>query len=576
VAPRALVLLALLSISSAAGAAGLGDLTPAQWREDLEHLRIEAPKVHANLFHTLSEAEWNGRIDRIEARLGELSATEIVGEIARLVAAVGDGHSELYIGPWADEIGFLQLPIRFYRFDDGIRVQAVRDEHAGWLGARLDAVGGVPVEAAVARLAPFLARDNAHYLDTYAVVQTLNNLGALRLAGLAPEEGHDATYGLVLADGTEVEARLAGEPPTPGLARWGLEPGRDEMGEGWSYALSEERRRAHPRLRHDGVAFEIDGPGGDAGPGTVRVDLDLIRDRDDRTLAELGEELERRLREGLADGSVDRLIVDLRDNGGGNNRLDLPLVHAVLRNPGIDRPDRLFVLISRHTFSAASHLVTAFETHTNATFVGEPTGASPNHYGDADPVELPNSGLRPVFSHFYWQNGLPWDRREWTAPDLVALVGWDDYIAGRDSGLPVIERYGSLPTLPEAVLAAVDSPGSPAEGAGPDPVVEVLRSFGDDPVYRYLDVAREGNRLGYRLLREGRAGDAVRVLRAAAVLHPADANGFDSLGEALVEAGDPTAAREAFERAVALDPDGRIGASSREWLRRLDEPPSPP
>jgi tetratricopeptide (TPR) repeat protein len=143
----------------------------------------------------------------------------------------------------------------------------------------------------------------------------------------------------------------------------------------------------------------------------------------------------------------------------------------------------------------------------------------------------------------------------------------------------VIERYGSLPTLPEAVLAAVDSPGSPAEGAegaGPDPVVEVLRSFGDDPVYRYLDVAREGNRLGYRLLREGRAGDAVRVFRAAAVLHPDDANGFDSLGEALVEAGDPTAAREAFERAVALDPDGRIGASSREWLRRLDEPPSPP
>jgi hypothetical protein len=105
------------------------------------------------------------------------------------------------------------------------------------------------------------------------VVQTLNNLGALRLAGLAPEEGHDATYGLVLADGTEVEARLAGGPPTPGLTRWGLDPGRDEMGEGWSYALSEERRRARPRSpeRPDGEDIQGEAEAGSDRTGTAEA-----------------------------------------------------------------------------------------------------------------------------------------------------------------------------------------------------------------------------------------------------------------------------------------------------------------
>jgi Flp pilus assembly protein TadD len=98
-----------------------------------------------------------------------------------------------------------------------------------------------------------------------------------------------------------------------------------------------------------------------------------------------------------------------------------------------------------------------------------------------------------------------------------------------------------------------------------------LRRFREDPVYRYREIAPEINRLGYRLLGEGKDTAAVRVFRASTMLHPEDANAFDSLGEALFEAGQRGAARTAFERAIALDPDGRIGASSRHWLERLDE-----
>ena len=62
----------------------------------------------------------------------------------------------------------------------------------------------------------------------------------------------------------------------------------------------------------------------------------------------------------MDEGGVDRVVVDLRNNGGGDNRRYGPLLEA-LRDPRIDRPGRLFVLIGRLTFSAAGNFATDVE-----------------------------------------------------------------------------------------------------------------------------------------------------------------------------------------------------------------------
>src|SRR5262249_16818710 len=82
------------------------------------------------------------------------------------------------------------------------------------------------------------------------------------------------------------------------------------------------------------------------------------------------------------DEKVDRLVLDLRWNGGGNTFLVRQLVHGLVRCDKVNQRGKLFVVIGRNTFSAAQNTTTDIEMHTNATFVGEPTGSSPNFIGE--------------------------------------------------------------------------------------------------------------------------------------------------------------------------------------------------
>jgi hypothetical protein len=136
-----------------------------------------------------------------------------------------------------------------------------------------------------------------------------------------------------------------------------------------------------------------------------------------------------------------RLILDLRGNGGGNNYLNQPLVHALIRRPELDRTGRLFVVVDRGTFSAAVSLAADLQRETHALFVGEPTGAAPNSPGDPAHVTLPASGLVVRISTVLWQGSDPRDPRTFIAPDLPALPTFADWLAHRDPALAAIEAY---------------------------------------------------------------------------------------------------------------------------------------
>jgi hypothetical protein len=91
------------------------------------------------------------------------------------------------------------------------------------------------------------------------------------------------------------------------------------------------------------------------------------------------------------------------------------------------------------------------EKHTSAIFVGEPTGARPNHYGDSRKIRLPNSGLTLRVSTLYWQYAGPKDERSSLPPHIPVRFVVDDLRTGRD---PAFERI--------VQLLAADATRSPA------------------------------------------------------------------------------------------------------------------
>ena len=132
----------------------------------------------------------------------------------------------------------------------------------------------------------------------------------------------------------------------------------------------------------------------------------------------------------LAASARTRLVVlDLRLNGGGDNRTYEPLLTSMQR---LSDTTRLAVLTSRMTFSAAMQLVVELEQKTPATFVGEPTGGSPNQYGDAIVVELPNAGLNAHVATIAWQTAGASDDRLTREPDIAVVHQSKAYFADDD------------------------------------------------------------------------------------------------------------------------------------------------
>jgi len=71
-----------------------------------------------------------------------------------------------------------------------------------------------------------------------------------------------------------------------------------------------------------------------------------------------------------------------------------------------------------------------------------------------------------------------------------------------------------------------------------------------------IDLDRfELNQFGYRLLRQNHIQEAIEIFKLNLALHPEYANGYDSLGEAYLEAGDKEQAIANYEKALQMDPD---------------------
>jgi hypothetical protein len=127
-----------------------------------------------------------------------------------------------------------------------------------------------------------------------------------------------------------------------------------------------------------------------------------------------------------------RVVIDLRQNGGGNFFEGREhLIEPIRKRPAINQKGRLFVAVGRATFSAAMVNAIDFRRQTNAILVGEPIGERPNSYSENDEMTLPNSKLVVSYSTRYYQfvdEDVPA-----VLPDQHIDQSWADFRAGRDA-----------------------------------------------------------------------------------------------------------------------------------------------
>lgn len=381
----------------------------ADWPQDLDFLVKEIERLHPNPYKAVARDEFRAAMSSLAARAKDMRGYEVVAELSRIMATIRDGHTRLtipvdpnagfFLGhtptalPTDNSLRLRHLPARFFWFEDGLFIRDAADERL--IGARVTGIESVDVSAALEKIRPYVSADN-EMQRRLLVADYLALPDILSAAGIASNPDRVAVR-------TDRGDFMLAALPFGGPAEW------------------------------------LDKP--DARPFSFRYLPDArivlfvyneVRDDMNETLAAFAERMFRFIDE----NPVEALVIDIRQNAGGNGALNRSLVHGLIRSRKLQERGRLYVLAGRRTFSAAMFFALDLEQNTNAIFVGEPIGAKPNHFGDSRKVVLLSSGLTVRVSTLYWQKSDPRDTRD-SIPPQVAVPLTSAFLT-RDTGLEKI------------------------------------------------------------------------------------------------------------------------------------------
>ncbi len=395
-----------------------------------DDVRLAAQRLredHPNLFHDLSPAAFDTAVDELGARADSMGPDELLVALMRLAALPGvrDGHTGIFPLDSANRRELHVYPVRLYTFADGTYVvgQATGSD---LLGARLVAVGGRPLADVIDAVRPLVPRDNDSTL-ALRVPTFLDTAEVLHGLGVAPDVG-PLTFTFE-RDGVRLDRELT--PVNVSEYEAGI---RDLV----HPLIPDAITGAVPAyIRRQGLAIWS----ASLAPG--RVFYVAYNDATTR----VGPTAVRVQRAAKKPG-LRGVVVDLRNNPGGDNTTYGVLLDTLRR---VSRTKRVVVLLSRTTFSAAGTFASDLERAAHPVFVGEPSGSSPNQYGDATTTALPASGLTLHVARIYWELSTPDDRRVAIEPQVPVPLTSVDFFAGRDT---VLAAAVDAALAPRTVAAA--------------------------------------------------------------------------------------------------------------------------
>jgi tetratricopeptide (TPR) repeat protein len=527
---------------------GSDKLTAADWQADIRFLQHTVHKDYPFLFKNTSATAFDAAVDKLHAEVPSLQPHERLAGIARLVASFKYGHTD--IGWRQSPVKYHVVPINFYWFSDGIYVEGTDKNFPNLPGAKLLRVEGKPVKEVLEALRPLVPAENDQYVKAYGL-DFLVIPEALHAQGVSPSLKSTITYTFE-KDGKTFDQAV----PSRDAFQLPRSYGFISRNSGWITVRDTSSTPAY-LANLDKIYYYSYLP----EKKTLYVRQSQVQDDPSENLAAFY----KKVFDFVEKNDVEKLVIDVRLNGGGNNYKNKPVVTGIIESKKINQPGKLFVIIGRRTFSACQNLVNELSNYTNALFVGEPTAENINFYGDNRRVELPNTKI-PVFLSFaWWQDKPQWENAPWLAPYVAVDMSFNDYKTNKDPALQACLDFSGKEIILDPMGHLRD-----LFYAGDMAALETeARKMTTDPRYRYVNFEDKINQSGYQLLNAEKSAEAVAVFELNTKLYPKSANTWDSLGEALWKSKNAKNAIDAYNKAIELDPNGVTGANAREMMKKI-------
>jgi len=408
--------------------------TKEEWVKDLHFLADQMKAKYPDLYSKVSEEVLTKTVNDIEARIPDLSESDIVMEFFRLSALPNDAHSIPYIFlPCFDLHDF---PIKIYKFTDGWYIIDAAHAYSDLVGTKILKVGSTSIDELFLKFKPYLSAENEY-----------GQLERFTYIGLMPEwlKSQGVIDNLKTAQFTLKNEKGEQIVETIDAVRF-----INKFY--WSFIASVDNRTSPAILnpRKDSYLFEYLG-----NSKTIYFQFNEVANQDGKeTIAEFA----KRLEEFVSTHDFNRLVIDLRNNMGGDDSYLKPLVQLIRDNPKINEHNKLFVLIGRHSFSSAVLFANKLKFQTKAIFVGEPTAQGPLFCGNSKHVELPNSKL--VFtiastSTARTQTIWPFKTGNAIIPDTLVEYTFADFKTGIDPVMETALKYELVEPKPEDLSETV-------------------------------------------------------------------------------------------------------------------------
>jgi hypothetical protein len=382
--------------------------TVDQWRSDIDFLGSELAKRHVNPFTITSRDSFYAQLAAVKADVPLLNDVDIAIRLQKAVASLGDAHTSMD----TNYASLTFFPLVVEPFSDGFFVTRTAPEARNACGAKLVAVDGVGVDEILVRFASLISHEN----DPWVLARTNVMLRAENLYATGVTAARD-------------QARFTFERQG---VRFDLDLHRISSSDASQFLYLPQEGDALPLYRQQPSLFYWYV--WDPGRRLMYVKYNVCTNDPRKSMDAFSKEIF-----AITDGTtVDRFVVDIRNNGGGNSSVVQPLIDGLARRPSLR--GRLYAVIGRETFSSGLLAALDLLNRDAATLIGEPTGGKPNAFGDTLSFSLPVTGLRVTYSTKRF-NLVPGDPPS-LDPAIPIAESSSDYFARHD---PILEAIVPLP-----------------------------------------------------------------------------------------------------------------------------------
>jgi uncharacterized protein (TIGR03437 family) len=414
------------------------------YRADLNYVATQLPRLHANFFFQLNQADFNPAVNQLDSQIPNLTDSEFYVRLAGLVAMAGDPHTAFYLNTAS---GFQQFPMQFRWLDDGVFVTGAAPEYAQAMGTQLVAVGDFGMDVVEAKLAGIIPHTNPYWV---------HQTGARFLSVLQILEGLD----LVPSTASTVLTF------------------RDRTGRSFSLSVGTESAglQAFPAAAQGPIPLYLQTPELNYW-FTYSAPLRLLYFKYNRCAQMASDpfaDFAGRLLQALDSNPVDTLVFDYRGNGGGNSAIIDPLfkglnqrLNALLANPNL----RIYDVIDQGTFSSALDNAMTMKSGALAAaaqlpgaglekrlvVIGQSSGGPTSGYGEVLNFTLPSGKMQGQYSTKYFSAPEYIPAAPAFVPDVAVPFISSDYFARHDPVMAaVLARWSGSPPPPSGTAIVVN------------------------------------------------------------------------------------------------------------------------